>query len=418
MKRTSLMITREGWYYLGMMGFIIAGAVIRDINLLYIMAGMMLGPLLFSFYAASRSLRKLSLKRRFETLVAADEPLHVEITASKPVGSPRGLALLVQDTIRRDGDPARSARKADLFFPHVSAANSTDSSYCARLRDRGTYRLGPLKASTGMPLGLVRATAIAEDQETVMVSPKLGVLQPAWSRYLALENEGGQKSIRRRGNAEGDFYGMREWRDGDSRNWIHWRTSAKRMKLTVRQFQQPINQDLVVVLDLYRPKHHKIDQDEVEKAISLAATLVVEQTKQGATQMSVASASAGCFTMHGMASPVFRREVMECMAKIEADSRDALPSVLAEVLPRATNNARIVLISLLDRDLNDTETFEELWKRTDARRAISDVVKIRVGTKQFNELFSLDGPDSDLPTRSVGSTKPEAAVSEQKGSQR
>ena len=55
-QHTTVAITREGWYYLGMFGFIVAGAIIRDINLLYIMAGMMLGPLLYSLYASTKSL--------------------------------------------------------------------------------------------------------------------------------------------------------------------------------------------------------------------------------------------------------------------------------------------------------------------------------------------------------------------------
>ena len=176
-----------------MMGFIIAGAVIRDINLLYIMAGMMLGPLLFSYYAASRSLRKLTLRRRYDSLVAVGEPLYVEITASKSSGSPRGLAILVQDTLRRESDARRAAKRAKLFFSHVESGAQATTSYCARLMRRGLYQLGPLKASTGMPLGLVRASTSKEDLETVMVSPQIGKLQPSWSRYLQLENEGGQK---------------------------------------------------------------------------------------------------------------------------------------------------------------------------------------------------------------------------------
>ena len=384
------MIAREGWYYLGMMGFIIAGAMIRDINLLYIMAGMMLGPLLFSFYAANRSLKKLELKRRFQPLVAVDEPLHVEVSASKSVGSPRALAVLVRDTIYREGESRRTTKNAQLFFSHVNAGTTADRSYCVRFKRRGKYLLGPIKASTGIPLGLVRATAAADEDDFVLVSPKLGVLQPAWSRYLELADDGGQKSVRRHGKAAGDFYGMREWRDGDSRNWIHWRTSAKRSKLTVRQFQQRINQDLVVVLDLYQPKGRAVSSDLAEKAISFAATLVVEQARQGSTQMAVACAGTLGFVLRGMSSPVFRREVMERMATIDVTERDGLADVLAEVLPRTSSNAKIVLVTTTTRSLQDGDPFEELWKRTDVRRSIGDIVQVSVDSTQFQELFQLE----------------------------
>lgn len=409
MKRVSLWITHEGWYYLGMMGFIIAGAIIRDINLLYIMAGMMLGPFLFSFYAASRSLRRLALERRFEPLIAVGEPLYVEIKATKPKGSPRGLALQVHDTIQRNHADRKSRRRAQVFFPVVRPGQENSHTYCVRLYRRGSYRLGPLRASTGIPLGLVRAEALADLQQTVKVSPPLGQLKPAWARTIQRKDDGGQTSIHRRGRAEGDFYGMREWRDGDSRNWIHWRTSAKRMKLTVRQFQQPISQDLVVILDLYLPRESDVNPQDVEGAISFAATLVAEQRKHGSTQMSVASASKESFALHGNSSPVFYREVMERLALVEADDDDRLPELLADVLPRATPNSRIVLISLVPRELEHTDKFRALWGRNEARRSLSDVIRVQAGTPEFGQLFHMG--DQQITGQSQGQTGVETEVS-------
>ena len=99
-----MMITREGWYYLGMLGFIIAGAVIRDINLLYIMAGMMLGPMLYSIYASTKSLRRLTIDRRFQPIVGVGSPLYVEVRADKPKGASRAFATVIRDEIQRVGD--------------------------------------------------------------------------------------------------------------------------------------------------------------------------------------------------------------------------------------------------------------------------------------------------------------------------
>lgn len=41
-------ICREGVYYLFVLAFIVGGATARDLNLLFILAGMMVGPLLFN----------------------------------------------------------------------------------------------------------------------------------------------------------------------------------------------------------------------------------------------------------------------------------------------------------------------------------------------------------------------------------
>ncbi len=249
--RTHISVTRQGWYYIAMLGFIVAGAIIRDINLLYIMAGMMFGPLFLSAFMSRQSLRRLRFERHVPPLVSVGDPLFVEVRAEKAGRGASSFAVIAQDRWRRDSDQSRAPRaETKLFFSHIPTSGHVDASYRVRLRQRGRYQLGPLKISTSMPLGLIRVTSTHGHLDHVYVSPRLGRLLPAWTQKLKLSNLGGQKSMRRRGKTEGDFYGMRDWRNGDSRHWIHWRTSAKRNTLSVRQFEQRISQDLAIVLDL------------------------------------------------------------------------------------------------------------------------------------------------------------------------
>lgn len=401
-QRTSLSVTREGWYYLGMLGFIVAGAMIRDINLLYIMAGMMLGPLLFSIYAATKSLKRMTLARRFQPIVGAGDPMHIDVIAAKPKGSSRAFATVVQDQIVRKPGRRRSRVVAKLYFPDVQAGGSAEASYRVRFQRRGRYQLGPMTVSTSMPLGLIRVSSGGAENQHVLVSPRIGRLSPTWSRHLQLRNEGGQKSVRKRGKSEGDFYGMREWRDGDSRHWIHWRTSAKRNKLTVRQYEQRISQDLVVILDLWQPDRVDAPDSASELAISFVATLVVEQGKQGSTHLTVASASDSQFLLRGTSSSVFRNELMERLAVVEPSSRDKLPQLLAEVLSETASHAKVVLVSSQDRDLRDTDVFEAVWKRTDIRRSLHDVLKVNTSAPEFFDWFRrddvFDDPQSPKPT--------------------
>ena len=405
-RRINIATTAEGWYYIGMLAFIVAGAMIRDINLLYIMAGMMLGPFFFSWYASIKSLRRIKVQRRFPKLVSVGDPLFIEVELSKPKGSPRAFATVVQDRILREGDSSKFATTMELFFPMIRSGGAEVASYRATLQQRGRYDLGPMKVSTSMPLGLVRVTKSFDDETHVLVSPKIGSLSTAWSRHLEFKNDGGQKSARRRGNTEGDFYGMREWRNGDSLNRIHWRTSAKRDKLTVRQFEQRVNQDLAVILDLWSPEahakpttrageeerdNHQAAMDHVEAAISFAATLIVEHCKQGATHVLFASASRGGFELNGLASPVFRQELMEKLAMVGACGDDQLPKVIADVLPLASANAKVVLVSTRDRDLSGAEfdavTNADENDGTSFRRDLQSIVQVSSSSQDFQTWF-------------------------------
>ena len=45
---------REGWYYLAIIAVVFGGAIFKEVNLLLILAGMLLGPLLLNWRAVRR----------------------------------------------------------------------------------------------------------------------------------------------------------------------------------------------------------------------------------------------------------------------------------------------------------------------------------------------------------------------------
>ena len=74
-----ILLTREGWYYVLVLGFIIGGAILREVNLLVLLAGMMLGPLLFSWRWVATTIGGLSCERHLPRTTSAGEPLVVEL---------------------------------------------------------------------------------------------------------------------------------------------------------------------------------------------------------------------------------------------------------------------------------------------------------------------------------------------------
>src|SRR6185295_12154455 len=100
-----------------------------------------------------------------------------------------------------------------------------------------------------------------------------GRLTHEWTKVMR-ENAAGSQPVRRRGLLEADFYGLRDWRAGDSRHWIHWRTSARRGALVVRQFEQRRSEDLALLVDLWQPGDANEQQmNDVETAVAFVATV-------------------------------------------------------------------------------------------------------------------------------------------------
>ncbi|MEX2560982.1 MAG: hypothetical protein WD403_13760, partial [Pirellulales bacterium] len=66
-------ISREGWCYLVVMAFILAGALLRQINLLVILFGMLAGPMLASWRLVKATLRRLDVKRNLPDSISAGD---------------------------------------------------------------------------------------------------------------------------------------------------------------------------------------------------------------------------------------------------------------------------------------------------------------------------------------------------------
>jgi hypothetical protein len=77
--RRRVWLTREGWYYLALLAFVIGSAVIRSGNLLLILAGMMVGPLIFNWRLAIAGLTGLSVLRRVPSSIVAGEPIQMVV---------------------------------------------------------------------------------------------------------------------------------------------------------------------------------------------------------------------------------------------------------------------------------------------------------------------------------------------------
>jgi uncharacterized protein (DUF58 family) len=189
---------------------------------------------------------------------------------------------------------------------------------------------------------------------------------------------------------EGDFYGLRDWRSGDSRRWIHWRTSARRGTLAVRQFEQPRSQDVAILVELWHPQRPTEDQREnVELAISFAATVAEEVCRRGGSQLAVGTAGQQIEWKHGAGSRALLTEIMEQLALAEADARDQLPELLRQALPEIPQGTMTVLVSTRPVDLHDTERFAAVWDDPGLRNALRKILCIDASSSALAEYFEV-----------------------------
>ena len=228
------------------------------------------------------------------------------------------------------------------------------------------------------------------ESETLIVLPRLGRLTEGWAGRR-LEAFAGVDRRSFRPGPEGDFYGVREWRGGDGRRLIHWRSSARLGKLVVRQFAQPRSRDVAVVLDLWQPERPTADQlANVELAVSFAATVLADVCRKGGSSVYLAIGNPTRNVCGAPASAALLQGLMEQLATTEAASGDTLPTLLANTLPRIAAGAEIVLVSTRPTNLADAGRFAAVWSNPVLRDRAQRIRCIDTSSEQLAEFFQAE----------------------------
>jgi uncharacterized protein (DUF58 family) len=359
-KHRRLVIAKEGWYYLLVMAFIVGGAMLREVNLLYILAGMMLGAFLVNARVASLSLKKLDVRRRMPERVFAGEKFTVALLAENQRPWFASWAIAARDFIERE-DGAQGAIDVEVLFVQAAPGGRAKATYEAEFPRRGRYQFGPIEISTRFPLGLLRASATVKETGALLVRPRMGRLTAHWKIAIQSARWGAHQSRPKRGVAEGEFYGLRGWRSGDSQRWIHWRTTARVNELVVRQFEQQQNWDAAILLDLWRPEWP--DEEDLlreERAIAFLATAVVDLCRRGGSQLLVGVAGERLAHRRSAASRILAEELLDDLAEIHGAPEDRLPQLLDEALVQIPRGARLVVISTRPPERCPSDRFEAL----------------------------------------------------------
>jgi uncharacterized protein (DUF58 family) len=112
---------------------------------------------------------------------------------------------------------------------------------------RGLYQVGPLVVEHEDAFGMARSTVALGQSDRLVVVPAVVDL-PSGGPTLA-DGEGTAQLVQRRVAGNDDDLTTREYRTGDALRRVHWRASARRGELMVRQEEHRSHPDARIVLD-------------------------------------------------------------------------------------------------------------------------------------------------------------------------
>jgi len=142
-----------------------------------------------------------------------------------------------------------------------------------------------------------------------------------------------------------EFFGLREYRPGDSTRLIHWRRSAGRHMPVVREMSRPRPRTLWVLLDTLLDDSPGRDWACRERAIRLAATIIEDALDAGFRVGAAWARSGRCEVI----SPGERRgqlhHLLDCLAEVDDNRRLGLAQAVAKLSPRWLHQADVMVVS-------------------------------------------------------------------------
>ncbi len=243
---------------------------------LFWLAGLLLAAVLVSWFISLLEVRRLSPTRRHRPEIDEEEPLRIVLdihnggrfsrnliavidedpAATDPRRRPRlkakrkSLREHLQDPSPPEKEsPVSSGGRAAFLVSRIAAEGDASLTYQRGGLRRGIYEDWPCFFYSEGIIGLARHTSRTHPASRLVVLPhyvELGSF-PLVDSFLHPHKTPREYSSKK--GAGIDYYGVREFRSGDPLRHVHWKTTARRGELVVREFERETGTPLVVLVD-------------------------------------------------------------------------------------------------------------------------------------------------------------------------
>jgi uncharacterized protein (DUF58 family) len=269
-------------------------------NLLYLVLGLLLSLLLVSGVLSDLALWRLRVRRRLPARMFAGKRTLIELDATNEKRWLASVSVEAADEI--DGTESQPAR-----FLRVGPGRTEEASYGFEAIRRGAFELGAIRVRTRYPFGLIEKGYEVFQPDELVVYPRL--LDHAMTPP-ALPVPGDTAPMHRTGRGSEFAGSVRFYREGDEARDIHWKRTASRGDLVVREHEQDSSSLVTLMIDNVLPvgiEHEIAWKQDLERRISEVATVSAAYLAQGVSVRVQAGDGASPTVVGGTApDPIWR----------------------------------------------------------------------------------------------------------------
>jgi len=295
-------------------------------------------------------------------------------------GQPARVDMRVRNLGRRSPvlrllDPVAGTSGADITVGPLEANQSVSAAYRLPTDRRGVLRIGPMTVEVADPFGLAGISAQAAAVADVTVFPELLDIVPA-PFTVGHDPHGGAQAPMSTTRSGDDFYALRQYTVGDDLRRVHWRSTARRDELMVRQHELPWQGRVTVLLDTRREGPNG---EAFETAVSGAASvLAASARRRDVTRLVTTDGGDSDFaTGHGHLDAL-----LEFLATVHVTSRGGIQLAVSRLHQHSAGGALVAFVVLSTRQ--DIEALMRL------RQSYGSVTIVTIGSSANADSGSSD----------------------------
>jgi uncharacterized protein (DUF58 family) len=256
-----------------------------------------------------------------------DVPVSVEL---HPTGNvlPASVALL--ERVGRLGEQRHLLRRNGRRF---------SVRYVLEQVPRGRYSFEQVRAELSDPFGLERAVVALPAPGALLVYPRLARLGQLFSESGTRSRDGRRLLLRR--NSGFELHSVREYEQGESLRRVHWRSTARRGQLMVKELEDSPRDEVAVLLDA---DAKSVVGDSFEVQVRAAGSIVDAYVRRGRRSVLVVNSERReAQQVHSPAADW--RRALELLAAVEPTGRTSVAGLLAEADSAAARALELVVVT-------------------------------------------------------------------------
>jgi uncharacterized protein (DUF58 family) len=233
---------------------------------LFVLAAGVLGALAASALLCPR-LGRCRVRREVPATAVAGDKVLVRFEVVDE--SRRGAPLRIEDH-----HPA--LEPAALFCEPLGGGRSASGQHVRRVLRRGVFSGGMVRLTSAWPFGAVRAQRVLDVSSDVVVVPRTTALSDF---PLAGSGEDAETTTTPASGHGDEFAGVRDYRAGDDARRVHWRSTARRGHLVVREDARTPTPRVAILLA--GADHGEPPESAFEALVTAAASIALHALGRG-----------------------------------------------------------------------------------------------------------------------------------------